>query len=644
MTPNLKKSLPFLITLFLPLFGYVYAQNNDFACGTSFSEAQIELFNSIKHNETLSNLEANKHLNLKDLSENIVNYIPVKIHILRYSNGSDGLCDADLNTAIDNLNNHFNNARMTFFVSSEVNYIDNNQTAHITKGKDDTVFETNNTPGVINIYFTHALKNEANLSICGYTNNTRNKDYLVIKNSCATTSLVHEMGHFFSLLHTHGNDNNALTTELVDGSNCDTDGDGICDTPADPKLTTTNVNEFCEYIGIETDAHGHTFKPDVSNIMSYAKKNCRTHFSKQQLQRMYAFYITQKHYLSSTNFNADVVASNTITCQNKLTVNFSNSCPNASAWEWDINSDGVIDYTSQNPSHTFNSGMYSVTLSVYKNSKKITKTYHNLVKVGVLTETLFDESFDTFNIAGDDGWTVNDNNSGYHWVINHGETHSDATGPIHNHHHENGDLNRYIYTEASGAEEGAITEFISPCIDVVHQNSEIDFNYHMFGENIGELHVDIKTNNGYKNDVIPPFIGSQQNNQADDFLTASINLSYYAGETINIRFRAVRGNGWKGDIAIDNVHLKTISVPVTDKDIKLYPNPVKNNLLYIQTLASNFNDDSTVLHFEISNLVGQKFSSGIVTNKPIDTSNLASGSYLLTVISNTNRVVKRFIK
>ena len=27
------------------------------------------------------------------------------------------------------------------------------------------------------------------------------------------------------------------TTELVDGSNCDTDGDGICDTPADPGLT-----------------------------------------------------------------------------------------------------------------------------------------------------------------------------------------------------------------------------------------------------------------------------------------------------------------------------------------------------------------------------------------------------------------------
>jgi hypothetical protein len=102
------------------------------------------------------------------------------------------------------------------------------------------------------------------------------------------------MGHVFSLLHTHGASNTKMTTELADGSNCDTDGDGICDTPADPKLSSNSINNFCEYIGTETDLNGNLFNPDTKNIMSYSRKACRNNFTNQQLARMYAFFNSAK--------------------------------------------------------------------------------------------------------------------------------------------------------------------------------------------------------------------------------------------------------------------------------------------------------------------------------------------------------------
>ncbi len=53
--------------------------------------------------------------------------------------------------------------------------------------------------------------------------------------------LIHEIGHFLGLHHTHNryrgcSSSNPPSAELVDGSNCCTEGDFICDTPADPGI------------------------------------------------------------------------------------------------------------------------------------------------------------------------------------------------------------------------------------------------------------------------------------------------------------------------------------------------------------------------------------------------------------------------
>ena len=103
------------------------------------------------------------------------------------------------------------------------------------------------------------------------------------------STLSHEVGHYFNLLHTHtgssDQDENGIidgvNAEYVDGTECDSRGDNLCDTPADPDLGDL-VNSQCEYTGDFIDGHGNTYSPDTSNLMSYSDKICRNTFSDEQ--------------------------------------------------------------------------------------------------------------------------------------------------------------------------------------------------------------------------------------------------------------------------------------------------------------------------------------------------------------------------
>ncbi len=98
--------------------------------------------------------------------------------------------------------------------------------------------------------------------------------------------IAQAFGTFFNLKLTHERSDGV---ELVDGSNCETAGDGICDTPADPYLIDTlNLNYYrhCEFIYDGVDANGDYYNPDMGNVMStYA--HCWCGFSREQLIKMY---------------------------------------------------------------------------------------------------------------------------------------------------------------------------------------------------------------------------------------------------------------------------------------------------------------------------------------------------------------------
>lgn len=131
----------------------------------------------------------------------------------------------------------------------------------------------------INMFFVQEIAN-LDIAACGFASlggiGLYTSGGIVIKKgSCNSPgTFTHEMGHYLSLKHTfEGNG-----AELVDGSNCDTAGDLICDTPADnydpqgdPSLY---VDANCRFINTDLDANGQFYRPDVGNMMSYYPCKC----------------------------------------------------------------------------------------------------------------------------------------------------------------------------------------------------------------------------------------------------------------------------------------------------------------------------------------------------------------------------------
>lgn len=151
-------------------------------------------------------------------------------------------------------------------------------------------------PNHINIYFIGSDYAE-DPELCGRA--TRDgismpeSSFIMVERNCLTAfSLARHMGTYFGLFPTNHGDN---LEELVNGSNCETTGDFICDTPADPFDKAPSGGPYtngpeCLFILEDTDANGEHYQPDLGNIMS-PYFWCHCGFSRQQYIRMATNYL-----------------------------------------------------------------------------------------------------------------------------------------------------------------------------------------------------------------------------------------------------------------------------------------------------------------------------------------------------------------
>lgn len=239
------------------------------------------------------------------------------------------------------------------------------------------------------------------------------------------------------------------------------------------------------------------------------------------------------------------------------------------------------------------------------------------------------------------GWT-NDPSDAIDWNVGTGNTISGGTGPSSDTISGSGN---YLYIEATGANLGAEASLMSPCFDLINLNRpEVKFYYHMLGTQMGELHFDIQINGFLFKDFVLPIIG----NQGDRWIEKTIDLSAFTG-TVKVIFRAIRGNGFRSDIAIDGFTIRDAQPVginklkfIEETKIKLYPNPVSNQLTIEVDDLENF----TIREVEIFDAQGRLVNQHLLKSNrtELNFESFPKGIYIFKFSTPNGIETKKIIK
>lgn len=226
--------------------------------------------------------------------------VAITAHIVRFSSAGFGdLTQEDIDSEIEKANKVYSGAGIVFFLCGSPRQIRGKTVYDFNSG--DELNRQNYVPNTINVYFVEDLQVNVNFGLCGYAQFPWIGDvksrYIMMNQACSTdgATLSHELGHFYGLFHTH---ETFRGREYVDGSNCETAGDQICDTPADPNLSLPNAMSGCLYVGRYTDPKGELYGPSVSNLMAYSPSPCQRNFTEGQRKVMRAVHENENAYLT----------------------------------------------------------------------------------------------------------------------------------------------------------------------------------------------------------------------------------------------------------------------------------------------------------------------------------------------------------
>lgn len=299
---NMKK-ISVLIVLLTVVVSMTNAQKSAF-CGTTEFGAIAE------------RLKANQaYLKKNPVSEREVKWVPVKFHIIAKSDGTGAVQEHKVLDMLCGMNEFYAPLDIQFYIKDGFNYFSNTAAATDPQSAGGTTqIKAKKVKGNVNVFISQAFTKAGLLGYYtegypGYQN-----DFLVIKKSEAGKGIYtveHELGHFFSLLHpfngwedndydpaVHGNPVKILTSpntsseppfqsipvEFVNGKNCKTAGDLICDTPASYNFANNYWgSKGCLPMDASVkDYNGDVVNPDEENLMDYFNGCSSYHLSPEQ--------------------------------------------------------------------------------------------------------------------------------------------------------------------------------------------------------------------------------------------------------------------------------------------------------------------------------------------------------------------------
>lgn len=219
----------------------------------------------------------------------------VVAHIFLDSLGAPGVTEAQINQAFADASSDFAPICISFEVCEFIYHPEFEYNVHNDDLQWDEMQVLYHQQNRINVFYVNSIEQPS--GACGYAGLGQIQELsssgIVIEKTpscCGQRTHSHELGHYFSLEHTFAGSG----TELADGSNCATAGDGICDTPADPYVHPSPMANYvngCYFIYMGQDANGDYYDPIVGNIMSYYPKECGCGFTHGQLKKMALYYL-----------------------------------------------------------------------------------------------------------------------------------------------------------------------------------------------------------------------------------------------------------------------------------------------------------------------------------------------------------------
>ncbi|NVK28604.1 MAG: T9SS type A sorting domain-containing protein [Flavobacteriia bacterium] len=213
-------------------------------------------------------------------------------------------------------------------------------------------------------------------------------------------------------------------------------------------------------------------------------------------------------------------------------------------------------------------------------------------------------------------WTFVQGTSDPVWTVQESDganQNSSGTGPLWDNTQFGVNGGNYIYLETSSAGTGDTAIFESPWIDVSALTGvpAIEFFYHMYGGDMGNLYVQYMEPNGSWM-TVDSIVGEQQTDEADPWIQRITLLSSLNSDTVAIRFIGQAGTGFESDMALDDVgvidapsclppgNLAISNITTSGADIAW---TTSADSVTIAVSTSNDPDDSTST-FYVTNLTG----------------------------------------
>lgn len=343
------KSILFCILLFLVSAISLSSQH---ICGGVIGDHSI--FND-RLRANIKQAKLTKHLKSQETV-----YIPIMFHLVANSDGIGRVNFSDILDEMCTLNSQFDSLGIKFYFADGVNEVNHTPTYEDPRkaGSIGRILSEIEKVGqnAVNVIITQNADLSSNPDFgrtLGFYSNVN--DYVVVrKNEIGRggSTMVHELGHLFSLNHPHlgwedqpwnievhgkrvntrtvssSQSSGSIRVELVDRSNCEEAGDMLCDTPPDYNFGFSFDRDCPRFRTVVLDRNGDTIVPMQNNYMSYFLGCDPYAFTQQQVDVIIADVNSSKRSNLRTGYTpTDATISEIVTLEspsNSATTDFFN--------------------------------------------------------------------------------------------------------------------------------------------------------------------------------------------------------------------------------------------------------------------------------------------------------------------------------